>query len=191
MSDHVLKTIEQIQNEVTMAEESLRPKKLLINQLCGVAGIPPIYTNIESSASVRGVSIRRNAFFGRPISTCIREYLEMRTALPVKEATLDEIFAALKEGGLDLKASAEKEEDQKRGVAITLGKNSQTFLRLPTGDFGLLAWYPNIKRSKESKQTGDMVRDYPETLRQYVANTETTLPPGVPEEFSTENMPKE
>ena len=37
---------------------------------------------------------------------------------------------------------------QKRGVSIALGKNSQTFHRLASGDFGLVAWYPNIKEKK-------------------------------------------
>jgi len=42
----------------------------------------------------------------------------------------------------------------KRGVAITLAKNPQ-FHRLPNGDIGLLAWYPNIKKAKESKPADD------------------------------------
>jgi hypothetical protein len=149
MSEHVLKLIEELQAEVSKAEESIRPNKVLANQLCERAGIAPIYPDVgdQSSASVlRG--IRRNAFYGRPLSACIREYLEMRVNLPVKEATLDEIFAALKEGGYDVKASGPTEEDQKRGVSIALGKNSQTFHRLASGDFGLVGWYPNIKEKK-------------------------------------------
>jgi hypothetical protein len=149
MSEHVLKLIEELRAEVSEAEESIKPKKQLVNQLCERAGLPPVFTGIDDQQGGSSpTGIRRNAFYGRPLSTCIREYLEMRTKLAVREATLDEIFAALKEGGYDLKTSGDKEDDQKRGVAIAIGKNSQTFHRLPTGDFGLVAWYPNIKERK-------------------------------------------
>ena len=152
MSEHVLKLIEEIRVEVAEVEKTLRPQKLLVNQLCVRAGIPQIYTGLDDetpSAVFKG--IRRNAFYGKPLSSCIRQYLEMRENLPVKEATIDEIFAALKEGGYDL--SGATEEDQKRGVSIALGKNSQTFHRLASGDFGLVSWYSNIKRGKEPKNT--------------------------------------
>jgi hypothetical protein len=45
--------------------------------------------------------------------------------------------------------SAKGEGDQKRGVAISLGKNSATFIRLPTDDWGLLEWYPNVREKKK------------------------------------------
>jgi hypothetical protein len=163
MSDHILKTIEQIVEEVSKAEDTIRPKKLLANQLCDMAGIPMVFPNIEDPAAVKSTIIRRNAFFGKPLSSCIREFLEMRVSLPVKEATLDEIFSALKEGGYDLKASGDKEDDQKRGVAITMGKNSQTFHRLPTGDYGLLSWYPNIRDKKQQKAENGTVAPAPAT----------------------------
>jgi hypothetical protein len=77
----------------------------------------------------------------------------MRSNLPVKEATLDEIFSALKEGGYDFRSSGDREDDQKRGVAIALGKNSQTFHRLPTGDFGLTTWYPGVREKRQKTET--------------------------------------
>jgi hypothetical protein len=154
MSDHILKTIDQLRDEVSKAEETVKPKKRLANQLCEMAGIPPIYTGIDDEASTPLRTIRRNAFYGKPLSTCIRDYLEIRSTLPVREASLDDVFAALKEGGYDLKTSGVTEDDQKRGVAIAIGKNSQTFHRLPTGDYGLLAWYPNIKERKAKGENG-------------------------------------
>lgn len=39
----------------------------------------------------------------------------------------------------------------RRGVAITLGKNTQTFIRVPsTGCWGLAEWYPNARRARQS-----------------------------------------
>src|ERR1043165_680683 len=104
MSEHALKLIEELRLEVSRAEESIRPNKLLANQLCARAGIPPIYPDVNDQTPAAVLNgIRRNQFYGRPLSTCIREYLELRTNLPVKEATLDEIFSALKEGGYDVR----------------------------------------------------------------------------------------
>jgi hypothetical protein len=153
MSEHVLKLIDELRGEIDEAEKSLKPKKILVNQLCSRAGIEQLYPGIEDQQGPPGVlqRIRRNQFYGRPLSTCIREYLEMRVSFPVREATLDEIFEALKEGGYDVKTSGSTEEDQKRGISIALGKNSQTFHRLASGDIGLLAWYPNIKEAKDKK----------------------------------------
>ena len=132
--------------------------------------------------------IRRNAFFGRPLATCVREYLEMKKDKPVKEASLLEIVEALKAGGFDLDKISEKADDAKRGVAITLAKNPQ-FYRLPNDDWGLLAWYPNVRRSKEAKTVEGTIREYQADC-QDAAKTEPILPPGVPKMFTTEGMPE-
>ncbi len=185
MSEHVLKLIEEIRAEIAEVEKTVLPQKILANQLCARAGIAPIYLDIDNQSSTSAIKgIRRNAFYGKPLAACIRQYLEMRENFPVKEATLDEIFAALKEGGYDLTGSTE--EDQKRGVSIALGKNTQTFHKLASGDFGLVSWYSNIKR-KEPKSTGDIIKDYPARLQ--ASTDENTLPPTVPKIFTTEGMP--
>lgn len=165
MSEHVLKIIDELRSEIDEAEKSIRPKKILANQLCARAGIALIYPGVEEQQGAPGVlqRIRRNQFYGRPLSTCIREYLEMRVNLPVREATLDDIFDALKEGGYDVKTSGATEEDQKRGISIALGKNSQTFHRLASGDIGLLAWYPNIKEAKDKKPKNGDANAKPDT----------------------------
>jgi hypothetical protein len=156
MSDHILKTIETAKEEISKHQEAIIGAKRLINQLCAFAGMPPEYQDADlQAANAATVAIRRNVFFGRPLATCVREYLELRKDRPVKEATLDEILDVLKEGGFDLKKISDDSDGIRRGVAITLAKNPQ-FHRLPNGDWGLLSWYPNIKRSKEkSADEGD------------------------------------
>jgi DNA-directed RNA polymerase delta subunit len=155
MSDHILKTIEQAKDEIRKHEEAVVSNKKLINQLCGFAGLPQEYQDAELQvASTVAVTIRRNVFFGRPLATCVREYLELRKDKPVKEATLDEIIDALETGGFDFTKISEDPNQYKRGLAITLAKNPQ-FHRLPNADWGLLSWYPNIKRSKEKSANDD------------------------------------
>jgi hypothetical protein len=159
MSEHILKTIEQAKEEIRKHEDAIVTTKKLINQLCGFGGLPQEYQDAElQSAGTATLLIRRNVFFGRPLATCVREYLEMRKDKTVKEATLDEILTALKDGGFDLKKISDDADGIKRGVAITLAKNPQ-FHRLPNGDFGLLSWYPSIRRSKETKSAGDESED--------------------------------
>lgn len=148
MSDHILKTIEQAKEQLHKQEEAVITTKKLINQLCAFGGLPPEYQEAELQTSVmQAPLVRRNAFFGKPLATCVRDFLEMRRDKVVKEASLDEIVDALKEGGFDLDKISKDKDDARRGVAITLGKNPQ-FVRLPNDDWGLLAWYPNYKRGK-------------------------------------------
>jgi hypothetical protein len=148
MSDHILKTIEQAKEQLRTQEEAVITTKKLINQLCAFGGLPPEYQDAELQSSMAQASVvRRNAFFGKPLATCVRDFLEMRKDKAVKEASLDVIVDALKEGGYDLDKISKEKDDARRGVAITLGKNPQ-FVRLPNDDWGLLAWYPNYKRGK-------------------------------------------
>jgi hypothetical protein len=173
MSEHILKTIEDIQAEIRKVEESIRPKKVLVNQLCVFANIDPIYADSDLGSpemTAQRPAVRRNAFYGKALGTCVREFLEGRASLSVREATLEEIFSALKEGGYDLKQISDKEDDQKRGVAITLGKNSQTFHRLPTGDYGLLAWYPSIRERRRRLTTADDAATFESVVADNSAN---------------------
>lgn len=156
MSDHIERTIEQAKEELLKQEQAVITTKRLINQLCSFAGNPPMYQEAElQTSTANAVAVRRNAFFGKPLATAVREFLEMRKDRPVKEASLNEIVDALKEGGFDLAKISKDEDIMRRGVAITLGKNPQ-FFRLPNQDWGLLSWYPGEKRAKaEKKADGD------------------------------------
>src|ERR1035438_9699338 len=139
MSDHILKTIEHAKTEINKHQEAIVAAKRLINQLCVFAGLPQEYQDAELQvAGAAEITIRRNVFFGRPLATCVREYLELRKDKPIKEATLDEIYNVLNDGGFDFKKISDDPGQYKRGVAITLAKNPQ-FHRLPNGDFGLLS----------------------------------------------------
>lgn len=76
-----------------------------------------------------------------------------------------------------------KDEDgQKRGVAITLAKNSAKFHKLPNGDFGLLVWYPNVKAKKESRSdsaataAGDATTTMTATTEDTTTTAETKTP---------------
>ena len=156
MSDHILKTIEDAKAELQKHEQAVVKTKKLINQLCAFAGMEAMFQDSELEANnTSGAIIRKNAFYGRPLATCVREYLEGRKARGLGEATLDEIMSALKDGSFDLSTISKEPDGQKRGVAISLAKNTPVFHRLPNDDWGLLAWYPNVKEKKNKSSKAD------------------------------------
>jgi hypothetical protein len=59
---------------------------------------------------------------------------------------VDEIHQALLAGGYKFEAATE--EIAKRGLRISLTKNSHSFHKLPSGLYGLREWYPAIKDTK-------------------------------------------
>ena len=82
----------------------------------------------------------------------------MRKAMNMGPASVAEIYEALKSGGYQFDAT--NEDYAKRGVRHSLSKNTQTFHKLPNGDFGLIEWYPAIKKTKPAKNgsSADHVR---------------------------------
>lgn len=156
MLEHLKKTLEDAMSELAKREAAVVETKKFINSLCVFSKQPPMFADLGEVSAVKKTTIERNAYYGQPLATCVGSYLEMRnTAGLVKEATLDEIMAALKEGGFDLSTISPGEDGQKRGVAITLAKNTQKFHRLPNGDFGLLSWYPGVRAKREREKSGD------------------------------------
>ena len=156
MSEHISKTIEEMVSKVEEHEAAAIQAKRLVNQLCEFAKLPPRYADADLQTSgVASLVVRRNSFFGRPLTTVVREYLEMRQKAGMGPASLSDIYQALKEGGFDLDDLSKKSEgEQRRIVAVSLGKNSLTFVRLPTDDWGLKEWYPKLKAKKENGNGG-------------------------------------
>ncbi|HNZ74514.1 MAG TPA: hypothetical protein PKN20_00150 [Verrucomicrobiota bacterium] len=158
MSEHISKTIEEMVAKVEEHEAAAVEAKRLVNQLCAFAKLPVRYSDADLQTSgVASLVVKRNSFFGRPLTTVVREYLEMRQKAGMGPASLTDIYAALKEGGFDLDELSRKSDgEQRRIVAVSLGKNSLTFVRLPTDDWGLKEWYPKLKNKKENgKSNGD------------------------------------
>jgi hypothetical protein len=99
------------------------------------------------------------SFLGKPFAAAVRLVLERREETAGGEpapASVDEIHAALAEGSYDFGSS--NAESQKQSIRISLGKNSVTFVRLPNTDlFGLLEWYPGLKKTSRRRSGDDNV----------------------------------
>ncbi len=143
MSDNVLMdAVRKIEEDMNKLLLEVKKKRQAINVLYESMGEQPPY-EIEGEESINRV-IRPDQFYGKPFSTAVAEYLEMRK----QACSAIEITDGLKKGGFD---SPWKPDDFLRMVAISLSKNSQLFHRLPNNTFGLLAWYPDKKSGKESR----------------------------------------
>ena len=69
-----------------------------------------------------------------PLTKGIRDFL-----FENGPSTIDEIYAALLEGGF--KFDAKNDSTAKRSLAISLAKNTATFEKLRSGHIGLKTWY--------------------------------------------------
>lgn len=138
MSDHLRGAIEELQSEISERLKEIAGMKQAVNQLCAVLKIDPIYHETEQEGDGPVSPARADAYYGKPLSTAAREYLEFRK----KACAAEDILAGLQQGGFDFDAIGWKGEHRLRSLASSLSKNTAIFRRLPNGMFGLKAWYP-------------------------------------------------
>lgn len=149
MSDHVQKTIADLEAKLKAQLSEVQDTKRFINQLCGLAGIAPRYAIEVEPSSGASLSIRSDQFYGQPQATCVKDILQMRKTLDKGPATINEIYSALIEGGFAFETR--NEENAKRGLRISISKNTALFHKLPNGKIGLKDWYPNAKPGRLKK----------------------------------------
>ena len=144
--------INRLVDEITKAEAPLQEKKRMVNTLCSYAGRAPMYPDAENTTQTVS-AILPDQFYGKPLATATREYLEMRRASNLGAATIKEIFENLQAGGF--KFETKNEANAMRGLRQSLTKNSVTFHKLPNGTYGLLEWYPSAKPQKDKPADDD------------------------------------
>lgn len=149
MSKTVDQVIAELAAEITADEASLRKKKETVNTLCGAVNRPPAYA-LENAAMAVPTQIRSDQFYGQPLAGSVRTILEMRRAQNLGAATNREIFDSLTAGGYEF--DTKNDDVAQKSLRNSLAKNTALFHKLPNGQFGLLSWYPNVKKPKPSAQ---------------------------------------
>jgi hypothetical protein len=149
MSDHIQKTVEDLQAQIKTQEADLIAKKKLVNQLCQMAGMAEVYAGASLAAESTSAALRSDQFYGKPLATAVREVLELRKAAGFGATPVNTIYSTLKDGGF--KFDTKDDENAKRNLRISLTKNGTVFHKLPNGDWGLLSWYPNAKATKKDE----------------------------------------
>ncbi len=159
MEDKISPAIEALEQQLQRQLEDVAETKKTINALCKALGKEPMYADVAPERVTAG-PLRRDQYYGRPLSTVAQEFLERR-----KEAcTPHEITNGLRAGGFDFKSLGwGQEKDWPRNLAITLAKNSKAFHRLPNGTFGLGGWYPEARRDREERPTSKQGRPAEDT----------------------------
>lgn len=156
--------IEALEKDLADLERQANGLLHTINILREKAGLPPRPGGLHASGTTAGhpaigtptLKLHSDSFTGKKLGAAVREYLEMRKRSGGDApATSREIFDALKEGGF---VSGAKDDATAIVVLRTmLRKNTTMFAKLQNGKYGLRAWYPNLKSTKEtvSGETAD------------------------------------
>jgi len=138
-------------------EREARETKRAINQLAELdgLGIPFPDANEEGEGVLSLGGFKRDEFYGVPLATAIRKFLEMRKRSGMGPATVNDLYSALAAGGFVF--DTKNEANAKRGLYISLAKNAVVFHKLPGGTneaavFGLTEWYPNARTPEEPKK---------------------------------------
>lgn len=158
MNEALYNAIEELQAQMRPLEDQIRPildqinaKKELVNQLCVHAGAQRIYLDLDEGKAITASlgPILPDQYFGKATATVVRDILERRKKANLGAIPLQDLYEAMKAGGFEF--DSRDPETARRSIAITLGKNTQTFIKVPsTGSWGLTEWYPNAKRNKQA-----------------------------------------
>jgi hypothetical protein len=150
MKDELKPAIAALQSDLREIERRAAETKRAINRLCELAGAEPMFAVVDEESRPTVASLRADQFYGKVMNTAAREYLEMRQAGNLGPAAPREIFEALRDGGF--KFETKIENNSISALRQVLRKNSSIFHRLDNGTYGLLAWYPNAKASKNEEE---------------------------------------
>ena len=121
--------IAALQQKLAEQEKQVSDTKRLINMLCEVAGLSPMYATVESPETPALTAIKGDTFYGVPLATAVTTYLRMRKASNLGPAKVADIHAALVQGGFQFEAK--NDDYARRGLANSIGKNTATFHKLP------------------------------------------------------------
>jgi hypothetical protein len=151
MSDDMAPALARLNARLQQQLTDVKNTKKGINALHAAFEKPIPYPDVDREEA--GITtIRRGMFYGQPLATCVRQILEMRNAAQLGAGSVNEIFAALKEGGYAFETK--DDENAKSGLRQSMRKNP-IFHRIPSGEWGLLAWYPNAKVEKDDDDNGN------------------------------------
>ena len=120
--------------------------KKVINTICGWAGQPPLYPDLEPEAVAFSGGFRKDQFYGQPLSTVVRQILEARKAANLGPASVTEIHEAMIKGGY--KFDTDNDDNARRSLRQSLNKNTAIFHKIPTGEYGLRSWYPKVREPR-------------------------------------------
>src|SRR6185503_1569651 len=146
MDDATQKVLAGIQTRIETLLEEVSKLKKTANMVADLAGQSPLYADVEEDSKAVGPT-RADAYYGKPLATAVREYLEFRR----KAVPAENILKGLEQGGFDFEALGWSPTTRLRALAMSMAKNTAVFHRLPNNTWGLLAWYPAATERRTEK----------------------------------------
>lgn len=161
MSTELLPAITLLEGEYDEMERNANALLATINVLRARAGLAPKPpgggAGLGAGNTPTLTQIKGDTFYGKKLQTAIREYLEMRKAAGDGPATPRQIFDAITAGGFKFEASSD--QVALVGMRALLRKRTNFFHRLPTGAYGLTAWYEHLKSPRTTKRISETTLD--------------------------------
>src|ERR1700687_800656 len=139
-SEHITQTLKVMMRQIEEEERATNEKKRAANSLSRLLNEQPVFPDIDAAASAR--MTLPDEYYGRQMPDVIRAIMEKRKRGGFGAATVNEIHAAMKQGGYHFQA--QNDVYAKRGIYGILA-NTEDFHKLPDGRYGLTAWYPAAK----------------------------------------------
>lgn len=162
MAQNFSTAIAALRDQLQKQEREVRETKRLINKLSTMEGTDAPYPDADAEAGDGTLGhLRRDQFYGVPLATAIQDYLKMRRVSGLGPGSVNDIYAALCQGGFNFETR--NEANAKRGLYISLAKNAVVFHKLPGGTneagvFGLTAWYPKARSEEKAPRKGHRKR---------------------------------
>jgi endonuclease III len=138
MSDAKQAVIDELLQKLSQQQAEMTKTKEAINMLRGLQGLEPMFADVIENVTGPAAT-REDEFYKQPLATVVRTIMERRKTAGQSAASVDELFEAMKAGSYAF--DVKDETEAKRGIAVSLSKNTVTFHRLPNGKYGLASWY--------------------------------------------------
>jgi hypothetical protein len=148
-------TLERIVERIAFHESETFRLKKLYNDVAGIEGREPGYTDLGTAAATPGTAAtthrwKTGDFVGKKMATATTMVLKARSHGHVIK--FPDLHAQLAAGTFEFAISGK--EKQIQALRNSLGKNSTTFKRFPeTDEIGLAEWYDKPERKPRRRAT--------------------------------------
>ena len=144
--------------EVKHLEDQAKGKKIALNQMAESMGIDMPFPQVEEeSANAAGrLKIRIDQFLGKPLARAVAEFLRL-SGKSVGAKHWTDIVQALRDGGFELGKTRVAED----AARTTILKNTTLFKLVGDDAFGLVEWYPKVKKEKDDDDSAPKKRGRP------------------------------
>lgn len=151
--DHFEKTLQDALAKLHEVERQVVETKQGINSLLKLFGRQPMFADTDLKTDGSPSATSNDRFYGQPLAKVVRWVLEDRRAAGQGAGSVNEIYQAMMAG--NYKFDTDNPDNAKRGLRISLTKNSAVFHKLPNGEYGLREWYPAIKDKPMNSKPDD------------------------------------